>query len=167
MSEKVVIGNATLYRGDCLEILPTLADWVEDWLQTMSADEETILNLRAIEQALRTAANWQSQCALNLHKLKYTEAERDALQARIDAAPEPINSYICTTSGNAKADAALIVAMRNSYDALLAIRNATLDYRQLHDQYGDDSIQAGRAWVIQRRALDKYDRALADLEGEK
>ena len=24
MSEKVVIGNATLYRGDCLEILPTL-----------------------------------------------------------------------------------------------------------------------------------------------
>ena len=89
MSEKVVIGNATLYRGDCLEILPTLADWVEDWLQTMSADEETILNLRAIEQALRTAANWQSQCALNLHKLKYTEAERDALQARIDAAPGP------------------------------------------------------------------------------
>ena len=24
MSEKVVIGNATLYRGDCLEVLPTL-----------------------------------------------------------------------------------------------------------------------------------------------
>ena len=48
MSEKVVIGNATLYHGDCLEILPTLADdsvdvmWTDPPYGHGNADDDLI-----------------------------------------------------------------------------------------------------------------------------
>ena len=77
---------------------------------------------------------------------------------------EPINSYICTTSGNAKANAVLIVAMRNSYDAMLAEHEA-LDRMVNYDLDKDSTKIAATIKEAHKAAA----RALADLEpdGEK